>query len=111
MLLRIVCHLNSLAKSLIVNMDEADIKDREDSGAGGGGQACERRKNPRHGFQLRCQACDLRFSLFGEGARRLSGSSRFDSANRKSQAWHHTNELRCQACDLRFSLFASNLDA
>jgi hypothetical protein len=37
MLLRIVCHLNSLAKSLIVNMDEADIKDREDSGAGGSG--------------------------------------------------------------------------
>jgi hypothetical protein len=31
MLLGIVYHLNSLAKSLIVNMDETDIKDREDS--------------------------------------------------------------------------------
>jgi hypothetical protein len=31
MLLGIVYHLNSLAKSLIVNMNEADIKDREDS--------------------------------------------------------------------------------
>ena len=66
MLLRIVCHLNSLAKSLIVNMDEADIKEREDSGAGGGGQACERRKNPRHSFQLRSfgarpAICDSRF--------------------------------------------------
>jgi hypothetical protein len=31
MRLGIVYHLNSLAKSLIVNMDEIDIKDREDS--------------------------------------------------------------------------------
>jgi len=31
MLLRIVYHLNSFAKSLIVDMDEADIKDRANS--------------------------------------------------------------------------------
>jgi len=33
MRLRIDCYLVSLAKSLIVDIDEADIKDREDSEA------------------------------------------------------------------------------
>ena len=64
MLLRIVCHLNSLAKSLIVNMDEADIKDREDSGAGGVGVRLVnggRIPGTASSFGARPAICDSRF--------------------------------------------------